>query len=202
MQPKLQSSPIPTWPNWLPLGNLLAEKFLLFPWANAFLFLLGCYIIIIEGIQIPQNKFFNWAVRKENIMRLTVDNKMEAKEVRTLVQSVRKGTVKKSAAMRELFAGGLSVKEIQEVLECRYQVVYNTIKNEVLKMGLQDSIEKEGRSGGEKAATILALLQEGKTFTEVAQETRTIYNYVWAIAKKNGIPSTRAKAAAAAEVEA
>lgn len=120
-------------------------------------------------------------------MKLTGERTITAKAVKEIVGKVEKAEMSKGAGIRELFAGGLSVKEISETTGIRYNHVYNVVKNEVLTKGLQDEIEKTGRnSENSKKVQILGMLEEGKSITEISQELKCLYNYVWQIAKANG----------------
>lgn len=135
-------------------------------------------------------------------MKLIGERTITDKAVKEIVSKIGTQNMSKGAGIRELFAGGLSVKEIAETTGIRYNHVYNVVKNEVLTKGLQDEIEKTGRnSENSKKNQILAMLKEGKTITEVSQELKCLYNYVWQIAKANGLTKKQA-AAAGAEVEA
>ena len=135
-------------------------------------------------------------------MKLTGERTITAKAVKEIVAKIESKEMSKGAGIRELFAGGLSVKEIAEVTGIRYNHVYNVVKNEVLTKGLQDEIEKTGRSSeNSKKNQIIALLEDGKTITEVSQELKCLYNYVWQIAKANGYTKKQA-AAVSAEVGA
>ena len=135
-------------------------------------------------------------------MKLTGERTITDKTVKEIVAKIESKEISKGAGIRELFAGGLAVKEIAEVTGIRYNHVYNVVKNEVLTKGLQDEIEKTGRSSeNSKKNQIIAMLEEGKTFTEISQELKCLYNYVWQIAKANGYTKKQA-AAVSAEVEA
>lgn len=121
-------------------------------------------------------------------MRLTGERTLGEQEVMGVVEKIHAGTVSKGAGIRELFAGGLAVKEIAAETGIRYNHVYNVVKNEILTKGLGDMVEKSARGGGNsKRSQILSLLQEGKTITEVSQELRCLYNYVWQVAKAAGL---------------
>lgn len=135
-------------------------------------------------------------------MKLTGERTITAKMVKEIVAKIESKEISKGAGIREMFAGGLAVKEIAEVTGIRYNHVYNVVKNEVLTKGLQDEIEKTGRSSeNSKKNQIIALLEDGKTITEVSQELKCLYNYVWQIAKANGYTKKQA-AAVSAEVGA
>lgn len=120
-------------------------------------------------------------------MKLTGERTITTEEIKEVTAKVGTQDMSKGAGIRQLFAGGLSVKEIAEVTGIRYNHVYNVVKNEVLTKGLQDEIEKTGRSSeNSKKNQILTMLEDGKTITEISQELKCLYNYVWQIAKASG----------------
>lgn len=120
-------------------------------------------------------------------MKLIGERTVSEEQVKAVVTKIEVQGISKGAGIRELFAGGMSVKEIAEVTGIRYNHVYNVVKNEVLVKGLQSEIEKSDRNGeNSKKNQILALLEDGKTITEVSQELKCLYNYVWQIAKASG----------------
>lgn len=119
-------------------------------------------------------------------MRLSGECTITSADVKAVITKVDTKAMSKGAGIRELFAGGMSVKEISAETGIRYNHVYNVVKNEILVKGLQEEVEKTGRTGETKKDQILALLDEGKTITEVSQELKCLYNYVWQIAKAGG----------------
>lgn len=124
-------------------------------------------------------------------MKLEVSTVLTKEEVAAVVLEMAEGRISKGACIRALFAGGLSVKEIAQVTEIRYNHVYNVIKNEVVVNGLE--VVKTGRGGANsKKAQIVRLLQEGKSITEIANELQCLYNYVWQVAKKEGFTKNKA----------
>ena len=79
-------------------------------------------------------------------MKLVGERTMKEQEVKQLVAKFEAGEMSKAAAIREMFAGGLSVKEISSESGIRYNHVYNVVRNEVLVKGLEDEIERTGRN--------------------------------------------------------
>lgn len=125
-------------------------------------------------------------------MKLIGERTLEEKKVQELVQKFESGEMSKAAAIREMFAGGMSVKEISKESGIRYNHVYNVVRNEILVKGLQDEVEKTGRGGGNtKKNQIIALLEEGKTLTEVSRELKILYNYVWQVAREAGFTGSQ-----------
>ena len=116
------------------------------------------------------------------------------KDVKATLKQLQAEEISKGACIRVLFAGGLSVKEISDITTIRYNHVYNVCKNEVIKNGLEGDISTE-REGGTKKSQILALLEAGKTVTEVSKELGCLYNQVWQVAKAGGFTQKQLAAA-------
>ena len=118
-------------------------------------------------------------------MKLVGERTITAEQVPQVVEKINAKTVSKGAGIRELFAGGMEVKEIAAATGIRYNHVYNVVKNEVLVHDLE--VEMSGRSNeNSKKAQIVKLLEEGKTITEISKELKCLYNYVWQVAKGAG----------------
>lgn len=119
-------------------------------------------------------------------MKLAVVSEVITKaQVEAAVAAMQEGKTSKGACIRTLFAGGLEVKEISAITGIRYNHVYNVVKNEVLVHGLE--VETSDRSNeNSKKNQILALLEQGKTVTEISKELKCMYNYVWQVAKAGG----------------
>lgn len=130
---------------------------------------------------------------------MTEEEKITSKSIKAALKQLTDGEVSKGACIRTLFAGGLSVKEISDMTTIRYNHVYNVCKNEVVKNGMEDAIDNE-RANGTKKDQILALLETGKTVTEVSRELSCLYNQVWQVAKAAGY-TNKQKALAVAEVK-
>ena len=119
-------------------------------------------------------------------MKLAVVSEVITKaQVEAAVAEMQEGKTSKGACIRTLFAGGLDVKEISAITGIRYNHVYNVVKNEVLVHGLE--VETSDRSNeNSKKNQILAMLEQGKTVTEISKELKCMYNYVWQVAKAGG----------------
>lgn len=128
------------------------------------------------------------------------NERITKKAIKEALAQLKEGKVSKGACIRTLFAGGLSVKEISELTTIRYNHVYNVCKNEVVKNGLEGEIST-AREGGTKKEKILALLEEGKTVTEVSKELGCLYNQVWQVAKAAGFTNKQRAAVATAVAE-
>jgi RIO-like serine/threonine protein kinase len=93
-------------------------------------------------------------------------------------------TLNKSTKMKELFKNGLDVKEISEIMNVRYNFVYNVISNEILKGNIneEDIIKVKNES---KKDIILKLHRDGKSKIEICKELKICYNMVWSVLNKN-----------------
>ena len=133
-------------------------------------------------------------------MRMQVEETISTERVAELAMGVAAKKVSKSAAIKEMFAGGMEVKEIATTLGVRYNHAYNVVNNEVIVHGLD--VIKDGRAGdNSKKAQIIDLLAQGKSINDIAKELHVIYNYVWQVAKATGhTKSQMAKAPVAEEV--
>ena len=136
-------------------------------------------------------------------MRLNVEEMIDVKRVDKIVKEIADGKMSKGAGIRECFAGGMEVKDIAAKLGIRYNHVYNVVKNEVLVHGLSDQIIASERGGeNSKKAQIVAMLQEGKSITEISAELKCMYNYVWSVARDAGFTGKNKKAEDKAEDKA
>ena len=127
-----------------------------------------------------------------------MEERITDKKAQAIIKKMNAGEMSKGACIRELFAGGWSVKEIADFTGIRYNHVYNVCKNEVIVHGLET--EATGRAAGNtKKAKILELLAEGKTITEVSQELKCLYNQVWQVAKAAGYTKKQQEAKLNAE---
>lgn len=122
---------------------------------------------------------------RRNIMKLVGERTITKAKVNGIVKKIEEKEMSKGAGIREMFAGGMSVKEISAESGIHYNHVYNVVKNEVLVHDLE--VEKTGRNNEDsKKNQILQLLEEGKTVTEISKELKCLYNYVWQVAKAGG----------------
>lgn len=118
-------------------------------------------------------------------MKLVGERTISAEQINKVVADIQEKKCSKGAGIRELFAGGLEVKEISELTGIRYNHVYNVVKNEVIMHDLE--VETSGRSNeNSKKAQIVKMLEEGKTINEISKELKCLYNYVWQVAKAAG----------------
>ena len=109
------------------------------------------------------------------MMKMKVEKKLERKEV----EKILKAELSKSEKMKILFRGGLEVKEIAELMNVRYNFVYNVVSNMIRINDLENNVIKEEKEN--KRKDIVRLLKEGKSNVEISKELRCNYNYVWKV---------------------
>lgn len=90
-------------------------------------------------------------------------------------------TLSKSSKMKQLFELGYSVKEISNMLNIRYNFVYNVISNYVNVNQIETIKEVNKQS---KKDLIVELFKQGKTRKEISVELKTNYNYVFNVIKE------------------
>ena len=118
-------------------------------------------------------------------MKLVGERTIGTEQINKVVADIQEKKCSKGAGIRELFAGGLEVKEISALTGIRYNHVYNVVKNEIIMNDLE--VETSGRSNeNSKKAQIVRMLEEGKTINEISRELKCLYNYVWQVAKAAG----------------
>ena len=103
---------------------------------------------------------------------------MTNKEITTIINNA----ASKSKAMIELYNDGLEIKQIAEVMNVRYNFVYNVISNFCRMNDVELRTNKTSESS--KKAQIEQLFKDGKSNTEIAKELKTNYNYVYKITKQ------------------
>ena len=96
------------------------------------------------------------------------------------VQAIINSTVSKSQKMKEMFDGGLEVKEIANLLKVRYNFVYNVISNYT---NIND-IKVEKNNKVTLKDQIIELHKQDKKNVEIAKELKVNYNYVYKIVKE------------------
>ena len=106
-----------------------------------------------------------------------VEKVMTKKEASAVINNQE---MSKSAKVRQLFDGGLEIKEISTLLGIRYNFAYNVLQNHIIMNDIV--VEKSERNS--KKDEIVALLKEGKSLADVSRATKTSYNYIWKINKE------------------
>ena len=102
---------------------------------------------------------------------------MTNKEITTIINNA----ASKSKAMIELYNDGLEIKQIAEVMNVRYNFVYNVISNFCRMNDVELRTNKTSESS--KKAQIEQLFKDGKSNTEIAKALKTNYNYVYKVTK-------------------
>jgi len=106
-----------------------------------------------------------------------ISTRLTKKDMEVIIKDEK---MSKSEKVRQLFNGGLEVKEIATLLNIRYNFAYNVLQNYVIVNDIQvTKVERET-----KRDDIVKLLQEGKSLVEVCKATKSNYNYVWKINKE------------------
>ncbi len=118
---------------------------------------------------------------------------MTKKEINAIVE----GKGNKSAKMRALYNGGVSVKEIAKLLGVHYSFAYNVINKDQKKIGKKVATSRGSNS---KKAKIAELAAKGYTNREIADEIGASYNYVFKIRKDEGLPKAERRSKRVAEV--
>jgi len=104
----------------------------------------------------------------------------EVKMSQAKVNQILNDETSKSKKMVALFELGLEVKEIANILNVRYNFVYNVVSNYCNVNQIQTvTNKKEG-----KKEKIVALFEEGKSLKEISIELKTNYNYVFNVVKE------------------
>jgi transposase-like protein len=103
--------------------------------------------------------------------------KMEKAEIKKIVEN--EGS--KSSKMIAMYNGGMDIGSIAKVMGVRYNFVYNVVSNDCRKNGME---VKTLRKQGEVKESIIALIKEGKSNTEISKELAKNYNYVFKVRKE------------------
>lgn len=98
------------------------------------------------------------------------------------IETILKSEASKSKKMIALYDEGLEIKEIANLMQTRYNFVYNVVSNYCRMHEVELRTNRDNTNS--KKAQIVALLKEGKTKTEVAKEMKCNYNYVFKIEKE------------------
>ena len=103
---------------------------------------------------------------------------MKQNEIQTIINNA----TSKSKAMIELYNEGLDIKQIAQVMDVRYNFVYNVISNHCR----MNDVELRTNKGNENSKKVMIekLFKEGKTNVEISKELKTNYNYVYKITKQ------------------
>ena len=110
---------------------------------------------------------------------------MKIKNVKNLTKAeqnklLKSEEVSKSQKMKTLFEAGLTIKNIAELLDVRYNFVYNVISNYIITSDIE--VIKEEKVN--KKQIISEMFNNGLSVKEIAIELKTNYNYVYKIVKE------------------
>lgn len=101
---------------------------------------------------------------------------VESAKVKNIVNDE---SLSKSKRMIELLLLGLDVKTISQLMNVRYNFVYNVVSNYINVNGL----EVESTKQESKKDKIIELFLAGKSNKEISIELKTNYNYVYNVVK-------------------
>lgn len=102
---------------------------------------------------------------------------MENKEIQKIINDASS----KSKAMIALYNSGLEIKQIANIMQVRYNFVYNVISNHCRINNIELRTNKNNTNS--KKAQIEELFKAGKSNVEIASILKTNYNYVYKITK-------------------
>lgn len=111
---------------------------------------------------------------------MKIKNVKTVKNLNKAIETIKASEASKSNKMKELFELGLDIKEIANIMQVRYNFVYNVISNLVITTGLE--VENEVKVT--KKDIIKELFLQGKSNKEIAIELKTNYNYVYKLVKE------------------
>ena len=97
------------------------------------------------------------------------------------IQKIINNATSKSKAMIALYNSGLEIKQIADIMQVRYNFVYNVISNHCRINDIELRTNKNNTNS--KKAQIEELFKAGRSNTEIAKELKTNYNYVYKITK-------------------
>jgi len=87
----------------------------------------------------------------------------------------------KSTKMKNLFELGMEVREIANLMQVRYNFVYNVVSNYARINDIEtSSVERNSRKN-----EIIELFNQGKTNVEISKELKVNYNYVFKVLKEH-----------------
>lgn len=89
----------------------------------------------------------------------------------------------KSSKMITLYNGGVEIREIADLMQVRYNFVYNVVSNNCRINGIELRTAKRG-DGTSKKDIVIKMLNEGKAPTDISAELKTNINYVYKIRKE------------------
>ena len=112
---------------------------------------------------------------------------MKNEEIRKVIEA--EGS--KSSKMIKLYNAGMEVGDIAKLMDVRYNFVYNVVSNDCRKAGTEVRVT---RKQGSVKESIIELIKEGKSNTEISKELSVNYNYVFKVRKEFGAAKAGAQA--------
>ena len=97
------------------------------------------------------------------------------------IQKIINDASSKSKAMIALYNSGLEIKQIANIMQVRYNFVYNVISNHCRINDIELRTNKNNTNS--KKAQIEELFKAGRSNVEIAKELKTNYNYVYKVTK-------------------
>ena len=97
------------------------------------------------------------------------------------IQKIINDATSKSKAMVALYNSGLEIKQIADIMQVRYNFVYNVVSNYCRMNEVELRTNKNNTNS--KKAQIEELFKAGRSNTEIAKELKTNYNYVYKVTR-------------------
>ena len=97
------------------------------------------------------------------------------------MQKILGGEGSKSSKMLALYNEGMEIGEIAKAMGVRYNFVYNVVSNDCRKTGTEVRVTKKL---GSVKSSIVELINQGKTNTEISKALAVNYNYVFKVRKE------------------
>jgi transposase-like protein len=107
------------------------------------------------------------------------DVKITKTELKKGVDAIKATKASKSDQMKQLFGLGLDIKQIAEIMNVRYNFVYNVISNYVRV----NDVKVEQTKKISRKDDIIKLYKNGKTRVEISKTLKCNYNYVFKVTK-------------------
>lgn len=104
------------------------------------------------------------------------------KKLQKEMEAIINASVSKSQKMVALYDLGMDLKDIATTIGVRYNFVYNVVSN---YCRVNDIDLRTNKGGATKKDAIIALVEAGKSNTEISKELKTNYNYVSKVVKEH-----------------
>ena len=101
-------------------------------------------------------------------------------DVKKAMDAIKASKDSKSSKMKQMFDLGLDVKQIADIMQVRYNFVYNVVSNYVRMNDIKVvQVKKQSRKDD-----IVKLYKTGKTNVEISKALKCNYNYVFKVVKE------------------